>query len=418
MCDRLNQEGLCGDRTRDLAVPRSTATPTWLSLRYQACRIDGSRHEHREWNSGLRAGSTPNGAYSTGFKPITHQEFLRSIKARRRYWARSYGGWRRFNAAQPSTGHIALSSLEKAGHISFMITQNVDRRLQVQAVETSSCRNARSLWLHHRAGSNPLELHGTVYTVACTKCDFTLPRDLFQDQVKAHNPKWAAAIDSRSDKSFGMKQRPDGDIEIDEKFWEEDFFIPDCQRCQGVLKPDFIQLYDADTSKIAQFWILEYPCSVVPDSEQCLPKGTSTPKSNPSAALVVPNSPLDPIALIWRITEASILVSKGFIHFMDENEHLKGQLDAQEKEIQHLKGLVQQKETQLQQADDLPAIKAELDKMNDLELAIEENKVLDKKNEELYDNVQVLTLELDDRKDSFNDKIDRLNADLAEINVK
>ncbi|KAJ8562813.1 hypothetical protein K7X08_031265 [Anisodus acutangulus] len=94
--------------------------------------------------------------------------------------------------------------------------------------------------LHHRAGSYPLELHGTVYTVACTKCDFTLPRDLFQDQVKAHNPKWAAAIDSRSDKSFVMKQRPDGDIEIDEKFWEEDFFIPDCQRCQGVLKPDIL----------------------------------------------------------------------------------------------------------------------------------------------------------------------------------
>lgn len=79
--------------------------------------------------SGIPDYRSPNGAYSTGFKPITHQEFLRSIKARRRYWARSYAGWRRFTAAQPSTGHIALSSLEKAGHISFMITQNVDRWL-------------------------------------------------------------------------------------------------------------------------------------------------------------------------------------------------------------------------------------------------------------------------------------------------
>ncbi|CAK9150337.1 unnamed protein product, partial [Ilex paraguariensis] len=55
--------------------------------------------------------------------------------------------------------------------------------------------------------------------------------------------QWAAAIesldyDSRSDKSFGMKQRPDGDIEIDEKFWEEDFHIPTCQKCNGILKPD------------------------------------------------------------------------------------------------------------------------------------------------------------------------------------
>lgn len=55
--------------------------------------------------------------------------------------------------------------------------------------------------------------------------------------------QWAEAIesldyDSRSDKSFGMKQRPDGDIEIDEKFWEEEFHIPNCERCNGVLKPD------------------------------------------------------------------------------------------------------------------------------------------------------------------------------------
>ena len=35
-----------------------------------------------------------------------------------------------------------------------------------------------------------------------------------------------------------MKQRPDGDIEIDEKFWEEDFYIPTCHKCKGVLKPD------------------------------------------------------------------------------------------------------------------------------------------------------------------------------------
>ncbi|CAI9108724.1 OLC1v1008402C1 [Oldenlandia corymbosa var. corymbosa] len=167
---------------------------------------------------------SPNGAYSTGFKPITHQEFMRSVRARRRYWARSFAGWRKFSASQPGAAHIALASLEKAGRINLMITQNVDR-------------------LHHRAGSNPLELHGTVYIVACTDCGFSISRSAFQDQVKNLNEKWAAAIesldyDSVSDKSFGMKIRPDGDIEIDEKFWEEDFQIPTCPRCNGVLKPD------------------------------------------------------------------------------------------------------------------------------------------------------------------------------------
>ncbi|KAF6170533.1 hypothetical protein GIB67_031941 [Kingdonia uniflora] len=177
--------------------------------------------------SGIPDYRSPKGAYSTGFKPITHQEFVRSSRARRRYWARSYAGWRRFTAAQPCAAHVALSSLEKVGRINFMITQNVDR-------------------LHHRAGSNPLELHGTVYSAVCLNCDFSVGRDLFQDEVKALNPKWAAAIENLnignpgSDSSFGMKQRPDGDIEIDEKFWEEDFHIPTCQKCNGILKPDVV----------------------------------------------------------------------------------------------------------------------------------------------------------------------------------
>lgn len=43
-----------------------------------------------------------------------------------------------------------------------------------------------------------------------------------------------------------MKQRPDGDIEIDEKFWEEGFHIPVCEKCQGVLKPDVRFVFKAE----------------------------------------------------------------------------------------------------------------------------------------------------------------------------
>ncbi|KAL5657306.1 hypothetical protein ACJX0J_030469, partial [Zea mays] len=76
------------------------------------------------------------------FKPLSHQ---------RRYWARSYARWRRFRRAQPNAAHYALASLERIGHVHSMVTQNVDR-------------------LHHRAGSNPLELHGSVYEVICLEC--------------------------------------------------------------------------------------------------------------------------------------------------------------------------------------------------------------------------------------------------------
>ena len=39
---------------------------------------------------------SPTGAYSTGFKPMTHQDFMRNAHNRRRYWARSFVGWKRF----------------------------------------------------------------------------------------------------------------------------------------------------------------------------------------------------------------------------------------------------------------------------------------------------------------------------------
>ncbi|KAL6905520.1 hypothetical protein ACP4OV_003121 [Aristida adscensionis] len=194
--------------------------------------------------SGIPDYRSPNGAYSTGFKPLTHQEFVRSIRARRRYWARSYAGWRRFRRAQPNTAHYALASLERIGRVHSMVTQNVDR-------------------LHHRAGSKPIELHGSVYDVICLDCGTLISRELFQEQLKNLNPKWAEAIDSLevgqpgSDKSFGMQQRPDGDIEIDEKFWEQDFEIPSCNQCGGVLKPDVVMFGDnvpkerADSAKDA-----------------------------------------------------------------------------------------------------------------------------------------------------------------------
>eukprot|EP00252_Welwitschia_mirabilis_P004999 TRINITY_DN15383_c0_g1_i2.p1 TRINITY_DN15383_c0_g1~~TRINITY_DN15383_c0_g1_i2.p1 ORF type:complete len:304 (-),score=51.28 TRINITY_DN15383_c0_g1_i2:164-1075(-) len=113
---------------------------------------------------------SPHGAYSSGFKPITHQEFVRSEKARRRYWARSYAGWQKFNSVQPGATHKALANLEKKGRVYGMITQNVDR-------------------LHQKAGSNPIELHGTTHYVVCLSCGCITDRHLFQDRVKALNPE-------------------------------------------------------------------------------------------------------------------------------------------------------------------------------------------------------------------------------------
>ncbi|KAI5062968.1 hypothetical protein GOP47_0021515 [Adiantum capillus-veneris] len=179
--------------------------------------------------SGIPDYRSPNGAYSTGFKPITHQEFIRSEKSQKQYWARSYAGWKKFIAAQPGETHVALAKLELRGYVKDIITQNVDR-------------------LHHRAGSNAFELHGTTHEVICLNCSNITSRHEFQNRVKELNPEWALAVEAvekgNAGLSAGMQQRPDGDLEIGESFWEGRFQIPSCEICSGVLKPNVVLFGD------------------------------------------------------------------------------------------------------------------------------------------------------------------------------
>ncbi|XP_024398720.1 NAD-dependent protein deacylase SRT2 isoform X3 [Physcomitrium patens] len=171
---------------------------------------------------------SPHGAYSSGFKPMTHQDFISSEQNRRRYWARSYAGWRRFISANPGPTYLSLAQLEAKGRVKGMITQNVDR-------------------LHYKAGSKPIELHGTTHEVICLDCGDMSDRYLFQNRVKKLNPEWAKAVEALesgqpgSDASFGMRIRPDGDLDIHEKFFRKgNFIIPECKKCNGTLKPNVV----------------------------------------------------------------------------------------------------------------------------------------------------------------------------------
>ncbi len=118
----------------------------------------------------------PEGAYRTGFKPMTHQQFMASEAARRRYWARSFAGWHEFSAVEPNAAHAALARLQLRGWLGPLITQNVDR-------------------LHSKAGAvDVLELHGTTHAVICMSCGATSPRQPFQDQLASLNPGAAEAV--------------------------------------------------------------------------------------------------------------------------------------------------------------------------------------------------------------------------------
>jgi NAD-dependent deacetylase len=101
-------------------------------------------------------------------------------------------------AAQPNAAHTALAQLEAAGRIKAVITQNIDD-------------------LHQRAGSqNIYEVHGSLRTVTCPRCQDTYPSEQFRDQVDN-------AIKKALETNNGIFLKAD---------------LPHCPKCRRVLKPD------------------------------------------------------------------------------------------------------------------------------------------------------------------------------------
>ncbi len=143
--------------------------------------------------------------------PMTFAQFLGDLAYRKRYWAGSQLGWRRFDAAEPNAGHRALATLELDGGVNGVITQNVDG-------------------LHLRAGSQRVvDLHGTMDRVRCLRCGQLYARTDIAVRIAELNP-WLA-------EPSAVTLGPDGDVEIASV---EHFEIPACSVCGGVLKPDVV----------------------------------------------------------------------------------------------------------------------------------------------------------------------------------
>ena len=140
-------------------------------------------------------------------------EFVGSADAQRRYWARSYLGWRRIGRAQPNAGHRALADLERAG-LAGVITQNVDG-------------------LHSAAGSRGvINLHGDIASVVCLECGDRSARSVLQHRLATMNPQ----IDEPQVLEHA-ELRPDGDAVAHD--WQE-FRLVGCVQCGGRLKPDVV----------------------------------------------------------------------------------------------------------------------------------------------------------------------------------
>jgi len=144
--------------------------------------------------------------------PVSFQAFMGSEAVRQRYWARSLVGWQRFRRAAPNGAHAALARLEQQNRLEVLVTQNVDG-------------------LHQAAGSTRVvDLHGRLDRVRCMDCHALLPRQELQDELLQCNFAW-----SRLEGAVA----PDGDADI-EGFPFDEFMVPSCSRCSGVLKPDVV----------------------------------------------------------------------------------------------------------------------------------------------------------------------------------
>ena len=147
--------------------------------------------------------------------PMTIRQFTSDPLFRQRYWARNHVGWRHMDDTRPNAGHRALATLEHAGVVTGVITQNVDL-------------------LHTKAGSrNVVNLHGSYAQVACLGCGYTMSRAALAEQLEALNPGFI----ERAEAVGGLAVAPDADAAVADT---TSFRYLDCPSCGGMLKPDIV----------------------------------------------------------------------------------------------------------------------------------------------------------------------------------
>jgi len=214
----------------------------WTSILYFLAAWNGEK-----WDCPQEDASHVIGLYARSTnRPIQYQDFVKSSRHRRRYWARNFVGWPRFGFHSPNSSHQTLANWEERDRVHWLITQNVDA-------------------LHFKAGSRQVtELHGSAHRVICLKCHHVIQREEFQRKLEEANPDFLRSLFDDSEAA------PDGDVQLtDEQV--VDFVTPSCSRCgDGVLKPDIVFFGDNVASNVKEFC-----CQKLEESDCLLVVGSS-----------------------------------------------------------------------------------------------------------------------------------------------
>jgi NAD-dependent deacetylase len=103
------------------------------------------------------------------FTPVYFDEFMSSEPARIRYWEQRMDMEKGLKHARPNAGHLSIARLYEKGHLTAVITQNIDG-------------------LHHASGipeDRIIELHGNTRRVRCMACRTLISWDAAEKMILA-----------------------------------------------------------------------------------------------------------------------------------------------------------------------------------------------------------------------------------------
>ena len=132
-------------------------------------------------------------------KPLNYGPFISEEEYRKDFWADGYQDWIDFSPAQPNEAHLTIAMLQNLGYVNGVITQNVDNLHWVDEEQVVA------------------ELHGNMYTTSCLACGHIYSTSEIIQKLELGNPSLLADNVDR-----------------------ENFWIPNCEQCTGIIKPDVV----------------------------------------------------------------------------------------------------------------------------------------------------------------------------------
>ncbi len=89
-----------------------------------------------------------------------------------------------------------------------------------------------------------LDLHGRNDRIVCLGCGRQTPRRAFQAELEERNKEWVDTYVPATE----LQMFSDGDVDLEDVRYEE-FYVPACEACGGVLKPNVVFFGDVVPQK-------------------------------------------------------------------------------------------------------------------------------------------------------------------------